>query len=386
MARFDFDPHSARIQTARRRLAAAYARQAGAEVPVVDPGSPPAAIPLRARLDDNEKMLEYAVGWANSLAATDNDWPPFLDAFCTVPMVPEAFGAGLRIRDGDIAVQPAIDDIGRVWALKPRSMEETGTIRRMFEWIEFAQRRLGGGVPIWIADVQSPFSVAAQIVSPAELLASCITDPKAVHHLCRMVTDFTLELMRKHIAQVDNPCFPGRNFPSIPDQIGICIADDTPLVMLSPAMYREFAFPYNAEIGKAFGGIHIHSCGNYRHNLDNLLDLPGIRSIQVHAGPGEFPLPETADEDAAFNRARRQVAYFIDANDVTRGDVYRSRPRRHYGEYVIPRLRQADLAGCILQSCGTSPAEPDADAAIQWTRRQLASEHGMEADDTTVRS
>lgn len=372
MTHFNFNPHSERIQTARQRLAAAYARQANAEVPIVDPGTAPSPVLMKDRFDDNEKMLEYSAGWANALASTDNDWPPFLDAFCTVPMVPEAFGSEIQFRDSDIGVKPVIGNINDVWSLKPKRMAETSTIRKMFDWVDFAQRKLGTDVPIWTADIQSPFSVAAQIVSPVELLESCVINPKAVHHLCRMITDFTLEMMRKHIAQIENPCFPGRNFPSIPENIGVCIADDTPLVMLGPDMYREFAFPYNAEIGKAFGGIHIHSCGNYRHNLDNLLALPNIRSIQIHAGPGEFPLPKTLLENAAFNRARQQITCFVDANDVTRSDEYRNLPRKHYMEYVLPRLKQGSLTGCILQSCGVSPDEPDVNSAIHWTRQHLA--------------
>lgn len=368
-----FDPYSERIQAACRRLTAAYARQPGAPVPIVHFCAPPASISVKDCFDDNETMLKFSIGWANAFASVDSDWPPFLDAFCTVPMVPEAFGSELRFREGDIAVRPVIRDIGHVWSLKPKRMEETSTIRRMFDWIDFAQRKLGTDVPIWTGDIQSPFSVAAQIVAPTELMIACTTKPKAVHHLCRMITDFTLEMMQKHIAQIENPSFPGRNFPSIADNIGICIADDTPVVMLGPGMYREFAFPYNAEIGEAFGGIHIHSCGDYRHNVDNLLDLPTIRSIQIHAGPGEFPLPETLDEDSSFNRARVQASYFVDANDVTRGDEYRDRPRQHYKEYVLPRLKQGALTGCILQSCGVSPDEPDVDSAVQWTRRHLES-------------
>ncbi|MDD5707717.1 MAG: uroporphyrinogen decarboxylase family protein [Kiritimatiellae bacterium] len=368
----DFNPDSERIRIARKRLAAAYARQPGTEAPIVDPGGVRSPAPLAERFADNEKMLAYCVELANSLAATDNDWPPFLDAFCTVPMAPEAFGSELHFRDNDIGVRPIIQDIHQVWVLKPKKMTETSTIRRMFDWVDFVQRKLGADVPIWVADIQSPFSVAAQIVSPVELLESCVTHPKAVHHLCRMVTEFTVELMRKHLAQIENPCFPGRNFPSIPENIGVCISDDTPLVMLGPEMYREFAFPYNAEISKVFGGIHIHSCGDYRHNLDNLLALPNIRSIQLHAGPGEFSLPTEASEDAAFNRARKQIAYFVDSNDVTRGDEYRNLPRKHYAEYVLPRLKQGDLTGCILQSCGVSPDEPDANTAIRWTRQQLS--------------
>ncbi len=371
MGYFDFNPQSERIQIACRRLAAAYGRQADAEVPVVDQGGYCPVSSVRERFEDFETMIEHSVAWANSLASIDNDWPPFLEAFCTVPMVPEAFGSEIHFRETDIAVRPVISNIDRVWSLVPKRLDETSTIKRMFDWIDYAQRKLGSEVPIWTADVQSPFSVAAQIVTPDELMAACITRPQAVHHLCRMVTDFTLAMMEKHIAQIDNPAFPGRNFPSIPDSIGICIADDTPLVMLSPEMYREFAFPYNAEIGEAFGGLHIHSCGDYRHNLDNLLSLPAIRSIQVHAGPGEFLLPESSDEEVAFNRARQKITYFVDANDVSRGDQYRGHPREHYSEYVLPRLRGSDLTGCILQSCGAGGDEADVGSAIRWTRQRL---------------
>lgn len=375
---FNFDPNSERIALARRRLAAAYAREEDAEVPIVDPvvdhpGSALSSISLQDRFNDNDKMLEYSVGWANSIVSTNSDWPPFLDAFCTVPMTPDAFGSELYFREGDIAVKPVIGDINKVWSLKPKPIMETKTIRRMFDWIDFAQLKLGTDVPIWVADIQSPFSVAAQIVSPVEILESCVINPKAVHHLVRMVTDFTIEMMQKHLAQIENPSFPGRNFPSIAENIGVCIADDTPLIMLGQEMYREFAFPYNAELGEVFGGIHLHSCGNYSHNLDNVLDLPNLRTIQVHAGPGEFPLPMTAEEDCALNRARRRVAYFVDVNDVTRGDEYRNLPRKHYEEYVLPRLKMGDLRGCILQSCGPSPSEPDAGEAVGWTRGALIS-------------
>ena len=193
---FRFDPHSERIQAARRRLAAAYARQPGAPVPIVDLCAAPASISVQDCFDDNEAMLKSSVGWANAFASVDSDWPPFLDAFCTIPMVPEAFGSELRFRDGDIAVKPVVDDIRHVWSLKPKPMEETRTIRRMFDWIDFAQRKLGTDVPVWTADIQSPFSVAAQIVAPSELMIACTRKPKAVHHLCRMITDFTLEMMQ----------------------------------------------------------------------------------------------------------------------------------------------------------------------------------------------
>lgn len=364
-----------RIALAEKRLAAAYARLPGADVPVVDP-SPRACAPAytdREVLADLDKMLESVMAWAGGMAATDNDWPPFINTFCTVAMVPEAFGCTVGYAEGGVPwAAPCISDIEQVYHLTPCKVGDSAMIGRLFEWVDYAQRKLGTELPIWLIDIQSPFSTAAQIVDHEEFLIACHTNPAAVHHICRMVTDYWIDVMQRHLAQVERPCFPGRNFPSISQDIGICIADDTPLVMLSPEMYREFALPYNIELGEIFGGVHLHSCGDYHANLDNLLSIPTLRSIQLHAGVGEFPLPESPGEDCAFNRARRQVTCFVDSGDIAAGSAYRGRMKDHYADYIIPRLRAGSLDGLILQSPGICQDLTTHDEAARWTRKRMA--------------
>lgn len=365
---------SERNQMAVRRLQAAYARIPNHDIPIVEPCVYPDLITTRETLADMDLMLEHARGWMNSLSATDNDWTPVILGYCSVVMVPEAFGCEVVFQAGQSPwAKHAVSDINQVWSLIPRPPMETPTIRRHYEWLDYAQRKIGIDVPMWTLDVQCPFSVAAQIVEPEELLVACVNSPGAVHHLCRMITEYSIEFMEELYRRMEHPGYPGANFPCISDDIGVVLADDTPLIMLGPEMYREFALPYNNRISEAFGGVHIHSCGDYRRNLDTLLTMTNVRSIQLHAGPGEFPLPDNAQEDCAFNRARRQVTFFVDTNDVSRGDPYRGRYREHYSEYVIPRLRSGDMTGCILQSCGCRPNAglDEVDAAIQWTREQL---------------
>ena len=370
---FTFDPSHPRFALAQRRLREAYGRVPGAEVPIVDP-SPRGPGPSYGVLEcynDLDKMRANVVAWANGLAATDNDWPPLINTFCGVVMIAEVFGCTVEWESDVAWTRPILTEIDQVWDLKPRPFAESPMVKRLTEWVDYAQRTLGTAVPLWTMDVQSPFSVAAHLIDPQELMLACITDPDAVHHLCRMITEVSIAQMQAHIAQMEHPNFPGRNFPSIDDAIGVCIADDTPLVMLSPAMYREFAQPYNAQIGAAFGGFHVHSCGNYRHNLDALLETPGLRSVQLLAGVGEFPLPVDAQADDPFNRARQQITIFVDSGDIAAGDAYAGHPREHYTAYVLPRLRAADRTGLILQSCGVTDTLPTVDAAIAWTREGI---------------
>ena len=393
MPLLNFQWSSPRIQGACRRLKDAYDRRPGHEVPVFELGCrlpAPEGPPPRTR-SQLDKLLRDAVAWANGLAAIDQDWPPMINTLNGVPHVPQAFGCKIVLGARDVPwAEPAVGDINEVYRLKPAKPGQTPLLRLLGRWIDFAQRKLGTDVPFWTMDLQSPFSAAEQILGPDLLFTSMFDDPKALHHLLRMITDYSIEMLQWHIGQMEHPGFPGRNFPSISESIGICLADDTPLIMLGAAHYREFALPYNSRIAEAFGGVHIHSCGNYAHNLDNLLAIPGIRSIQVHAGPSEFALPASAAEDHPFNRARREVAILVDSTPVSLGDAYRGRARRMYEDYVLPRLKSGDLDGLILQSCGPGGPEdgdgPSANPggtqvqpplsrfsrAVDWVRRQVA--------------
>ncbi|MCL2700228.1 MAG: uroporphyrinogen decarboxylase family protein [Phycisphaerae bacterium] len=369
---FDFNPRDSRFADSARRLRNAFDRVSGAAVPVVEPGGYARKFSTKQRLEDFEKMAVDAVGWANAQAANGSDWLPFLDTFVDVVMIAEAFGCEVVYTEGaDPWCTAALPDISGVWNLKPAPLGTSYMVRRLNEWVDYAQRHLGTDVPLWTVDVQSPFSVAAHIVEPTELMMACVTDPKAVHHLVNMVAEYSIQQMQQHIQQMEHPNFPGRNYPSISDNIGICIADDTPLIMLSPEMYREFALPYNSMVSRALGGCHIHSCGNYSHNMDNLLRIDGVRSVQFHAGEGEYPLPRNATDDAAVNRARRNMTCLVDVNDISRGDAWRGRAREHYTHYVLDRLFTGDTTGHIFQPPGGGNV-PACQEAVAWTRQELA--------------
>jgi hypothetical protein len=373
MTLLNFQWSEARIQASCRRLRDAYGRKPGHEVPVFELGYrlPAPDAPPPQTQSELERLLGDAVAWANGLAAIDQDWPPMINTLNGVPHVPQAFGCNIVRGARDVPwAEPAVGDIMQVYHLKPAPPGTTPLLRLLSEWIDFAQRRLGADVPFWTMDLQSPFSVAEQVLGPDLLFTSMFDNPKALHHLLGMIADYSIEMLQWHIAQMEHPGFPGRNFPSLSENIGICLADDTPLIMLGPDHYREFSLPYNARIARAFGAVHIHSCGNYAHNLDNLLATPGIRSIQVHAGPNEFLLPATAQDDHSLNRARAKVTYLVDFTPVSLGDAYRGRPRAMYEEYVLPRLKSGNLDGLILQSCG--PAGSGSDSAVDWVRRQVA--------------
>jgi len=295
--------------------------------------------PYKESFLDFEKMERECRNIIDIMFRAKSDNPPFIHTFCSIGMVAEAFGCAIEMPDDQFPwTHQAISDINHVYSLKPKEVLSLSYYGQQRKWVDYAQRKIGADLAFWSLDIQSPFSVAAQIAGMEELLRACYDDPAAVHCLLRMVTDVTIELHDDHIRQMEHPGYPGRNFPTISDNIGLCMSDDTPLIMLSGDMYREFALPYANMVSEHFGGVHLHSCGSYMRNMDAALEIKGIRSVQFHAGPGEFALPEEPCENA-FTRAMESVAMHIDTNQISRADQWADHTLSFYEEYLVPRLK-----------------------------------------------
>ncbi|MCD6509007.1 MAG: hypothetical protein J7L11_01255 [Thermoprotei archaeon] len=82
----------------------------------------------------------------------------------------------------------------------------------------------------------------------------------------------------------ENFFWPGHLFSWAPPNSGISVSNDMVMV-LSPKLYKEFALPYLNRIAKEFGGLFLHSCGDYSHNLENVLSIYNLRAIDIHSYP-----------------------------------------------------------------------------------------------------
>jgi hypothetical protein len=71
---------------------------------------------------------------------------------------------------------------------------------------------------------------------------------------------------------------PGHNFPSGRGVAGIGLSADA-MVMLSPRDYERYCAEPDARLGAAFGGLIIHSCGNWGRWLPGVMKLPGLRMV-----------------------------------------------------------------------------------------------------------
>jgi hypothetical protein len=113
------------------------------------------------------------------------------------------------------------------------------------------------------------------------------TNPGEVHHLMRLMTDLIIAFVKEQRSRV--PEFMPCHFPPVwlPDGRGISMSDDC-LAVLSPALYEQFALPYVNELSDEFGGVFIHSCGNFMHQLDNLEKVHNLRGLNFEVSEMPF--------------------------------------------------------------------------------------------------
>ena len=180
------------------------------------------------------------------------------------------------------AHQPA----AKVFDFMPPSVRD-GLLGDVLDFAAYFHKKAGNRYPIAMTDLQGPIDTASLIWDTSELMAAIYTDPEAVHHLMRLITDLTIKFVKEFRNQVGE--FVPAHFPPVylPDGMGIAVSDDN-MVMMSPSTYAKFCIPYLNELSEEFGGIIIHTCGNAEHQLDVLSKIHKLRGFNFSVSETRF--------------------------------------------------------------------------------------------------
>jgi hypothetical protein len=237
---------------------------------------------VRERLQDPEKFLQAQLEELEALLALPGDVVPSLCPAFGVVSIPSAFGSEVIWWDDNLpAVKPACDGGPDAVRALPVPTMADGEIPRVLQHTRHYIRRMGEMFPIRLTDVQGPLDAAALIAGHTEFLSLVMTDPETAHRLLRMVTDFIIALVKeqRRVVKANNVEFvPSMFQPWMPDGMGVSIANDE-CVMMSPEMHDTFSVPYMNILSEEFGGIAMHSCGDWTHqfrSLDKVRNLIGL--------------------------------------------------------------------------------------------------------------
>jgi hypothetical protein len=136
--------------------------------------------------------------------------------------------------------------------------------------------KLAQTVHIGCPDPQGPFNLATNLAGAAIYLAT-LEEPDIVHAVLDFFVPIYIAVIEKHKQVVGEAPEAGYTF-SCRLRGGGRIVDDTG-VMLSRDMYREFCVPRNTRIATALSGSLGHFCGKGTHFYEDLVNTPGITSL-----------------------------------------------------------------------------------------------------------
>jgi len=209
----------------------------------------------------------------------------FIPAFfpgCRQSTIPTMFGAEEIIIDGDYTCHHCIEcpeDVDRL----PAPSLGPGTVAH--EWLtmqEYVLEATEGRLPIHVTDMQGPADVSGQLWGYDEFLACAYEDPERYHRLMTQVTEAFIIFWDAQ-RRLCGDTFVGTHLYGwdwTPNDAGATISADS-LVMVSPAFYREFYQPYLQRIGERFGGMSVHSCGDFSAVIPALCATPTLRAVNA---------------------------------------------------------------------------------------------------------
>lgn len=246
---------------------------------------------VRERLQDPEMFLEAQLEELKATALLPGDVVSSLCPAFGVVSIPSAFGSEVVWWEDNLpAVHPACDgEAGSVEALQAPDLTK-GEIPRILATTRHFIERTAGALPIRLTDVQGPLDAATLVAGHTEFLALMKTDPEVAHRLLRKVTDLIILLVKaqRDLARARGVEFvPSMFQPWLPDGMGVSVANDE-CVMLSAAMHDTFSVPYMNILAEEFGGVFMHSCGDWTHQFSSLEKVHNLRGLEFGATEAHY--------------------------------------------------------------------------------------------------
>jgi len=228
------------------------------------------------RQKDPPELLRQAVEIIANWDASGANCPPvFMPDFGTVTTAKPFGGKVVRSSDGEqIFIEPAAETIDEALDIKPMPNGDVDQAIALYR--ELCRQTGRQDIRFVTPDFQGPLNTAVQVMKQEEFFIALYTEPEKVHELMARVTDTLIEFVRRLQAsvRVDGGIWP---YIWLPQEVGVVITEDL-MPLLSPAQYAEFGAPYLKRISDAFGGVYVHSCGQWTHNAP-VLAQSGVRLL-----------------------------------------------------------------------------------------------------------
>lgn len=264
---------------------------------------------------------------------------PFCIALCDLNVVAEAYGTKLTYEQATIPmfdeeVLKSLDDVSKLEVLDPRRKGRMPTVIGACKM--FADKYKGGRNLLYAGGSEGPITAAGNVFGMENFMRAMIRQPDAVHEALGVITDTIIEFLNAQLEQ---------------GVLGVGIADPTASCScISPAFFREFAFPYLKKIIRKVNtiGILLHICGDVDGILNDIARLRGLLIMSV----------DNVDLKKAKDILARKM--IITLGNVSTSTLLRGTPADVERE-AIHCIKQAASGGKFLlsSSCDIAVGTPD---------------------------
>jgi uroporphyrinogen-III decarboxylase len=161
-----------------------------------------------------------------------------------------------------------------IGGLRTPDFRKSGLMPRVHEFYEVIGEACKGKLKVMFPDfVRGPFCLMVHILGFTNALYALIDSPERVHWLMQFLANGTKTWIDERNSFLGDKMRPCRLYE---DEI------DCPTI--SPAIYDQMVFPYEADLARHCGGVsYWHSCGNTTAFMNSIRRLPGLQMF--HVGP-----------------------------------------------------------------------------------------------------
>ncbi len=193
------------------------------------------------------------------LAAIEEYGHDAISIFSEVGILAEAMGSKFEYPEDDLPIfrEPALGKAGPETLSTPNPTQ-TGRLPVYLEAIRCAYDAVGDTIPV-LAYVPAPFTTGMMLCQPEQFLIDLARNPARVDAIMQKALDAAIEF-----------CYEIINAGGLPVLVDPLASGS----VISPATYRKFALPYEAELIKFLHrydlDIILHICGDTRPIVDIL--------------------------------------------------------------------------------------------------------------------
>ena len=211
-----------------------------------------------------QKSFAENIEYIDKSLDVPSDHLPVMEPWFGTGVYANMYGCPYVWREGEApAVHYKYHSINEISDVVKPNWENSEIAQLVIDTIEYFKSKTGDAIPIIWTDTQSASDTATLILDACEVMTCSLLEPEKIMRFMNQVNDLVIEFSQVRSEYIgDALVMPGHIMLSNKGLTGMSISDDN-LAVASPDVNAKFNLPLNERVGKAMGGVAIHSCGRW---------------------------------------------------------------------------------------------------------------------------